>query len=417
MQRLPTYFRVLLVVMGLVHLGRMSAFVAALLSKANGLVYADGFNPVGGDFVNLFAAARLVIAGQPAAIYAPTQFTAFEQTLIGPFTGIGVWVYPPPSLLLIAPFAWFGYVPGLLAWSVLGLAALAFGAWRAGFKSIDSLVLVLAPATISCLVIGQTSNLFLGLLLVALSTRDGGRWSGGIAAALLTLKPQLGFALPVIFLLRRQWFSILVAVFVALVLALVSAAIYGIDVWRSYIGDTLTFLSQSERTDTGPFMLLEPSVFMAGRILTGDAGLSLLVHGVVAIAAVAYAIWRQITARSADQQAAVALAATVLITPYFHSYDGGLLVCAALLAARHWEAAGGLPRLLGYFVVIGAWLLPDATQTLNGMGLPVGPIIMIAVLLLAGETPRSRGPAGETVESGIGAPGRTRTDMPRGGGF
>ena len=36
MQRLPTYFRVLLVVMGLVHLGRMSAFVGSLLSKANG---------------------------------------------------------------------------------------------------------------------------------------------------------------------------------------------------------------------------------------------------------------------------------------------------------------------------------------------------------------------------------------------
>jgi len=396
MQRLPTYFRVLLVVMGLIHLGRMATFVSSLLSKANGLVYADGFNPVGGDFINLFAAARLVISGQADAIYVPERFAAFEQTLVGAFTGIGVWVYPPPSLLLVWPFGLFGYVPGLLSWSALGLAVLAFGAWRMGFKPIEILTLVLAPATISVLVTGQTSNLFLGLLLVALSTRDGGRWAGGVAAGFLTLKPQLGFALPVIFLLRRQWGAILLAIVVALALAVMSGAVFGVDVWRSYVSDTLAFLSAGERGNTGPFMALEPSVFMAGRILTGDAGLALLVHGIVAAAAVVYAVWRQVGARTPDQQAAVALAATVLITPYFHSYDGGLLLCAALLAARHWEAAGGLPRLLSYFVVLGAWLLPDATQVLNEVGLPIGPLIMIAVLLLAGETPRVRvsAPAG-----------------------
>ena len=388
MQRLPTYFRVLLVAMGLIHLARMGAFVSSLLSTANGLVYADGFNPVGGDFINMFAAARLVLTGHVDAIYDTVRFGAFEQTLIGPFSGIGIWVYAPPSLLLVWPFGLLGYVPSLVTWSVLGLAVLAFGAWRAGFRAIEILILVLAPATISVLVTGQTSNVFLGLLLIAISARDGGRWPGGIAAGLLTLKPQLGFALPVLFLLRRQWRTIVLAIVVALLLAAVSAAIFGIDAWRSYINDTLAVLSAGERGNTGPFMALEPSVFMAGRILTGDANLALLVHGIVAAAAVVYGLWRIIGARTPDQQAAIALAATALITPYFHSYDGDLVVCAALLAARQWEAAGGLPRLLSYFVVIGAWLLPDATQTLNPMGLPIGPLLMIAVLLLAGEAPR-----------------------------
>ena len=64
----------------------------------------------------------------------------------------------------------------------LTLAALAFCAWRAGFRPIEVLVLVIAPATVSCLIIGQTSNVFLGLLLVALSMRDG-RWARGAVCA------------------------------------------------------------------------------------------------------------------------------------------------------------------------------------------------------------------------------------------
>lgn len=390
MQRLPTYFRLLLIVMGVIHLAQMVAYLYGLLSEANGLVYADGFNPVGGDFINFFAAARLVVEGQVDIVYASARFAAFQQTLIGTFAGVGAWVYPPPSLLFIWPFGLMDYVPGLLIWSALGLAVMALGVWRGGFRGIEIAALVLAPATVSCLVVGQTSNLFLGLLLVALSSRDGGRVAGGIAAGLLTLKAQLGFALPAIFLLRRQWLTIVVAIVVTLVLAAISAAVFGPDTWRTYVTDTLPFLSEGERSSTGTFMLLEPSIFMAARILTGDGGLALLVHGVAAAAAIAYALWRLLGARTTDQQAAIALAATAVIAPYFHTYDGGLLLCAALLAVRHWEAAGGLPRLFSYFVVLGAWVMPDLTQMLNEIRLPAGPIFLIAVLLLAGETPSAR---------------------------
>jgi alpha-1,2-mannosyltransferase len=389
--RLPTYFRFLLIVMGLIYLARTAAYMSSLLSEANGLVHADGFNPVGGDYINLFAAARLVLEGRAGEIYVPELFGAFEQTLIGTFSGIGVWVYPPPSLLLIWPFGLVGYIPGLLIWSVLGLVAMALGAWRAGFRPIEILILLLAPATISCVVVGQTSNLFLALLLIAISARDGGRPAGGLAAGFLTIKPQLGFTLPVIFLLRRQWLTIAVATLCALILAGISAAIFGPEAWRSYVVDSLSFLTEAERTTTGPFMLIEPSVFMAGRILTGDAGLAYVIHGIVAALALAYALWRLIGARTQDQQASIALAVTALVAPYFHTYDAGLVLCAALLAARQWEPAGGVARLLGYFVVIGAWVLPDLTQILNGAGVPAGPLLMIAVLLLAGEAPKREG--------------------------
>ena len=95
-------------------------------------------------------------------------------------------------------------------------------------------------------------------------------------------------------------------------------------------------------------------------------------------------------ARTTDQQAALALAAMAVIAPYFHTYDGGLLLCAALLAARQWEAAGPLHRLLSYFVVIAAWVMPPATETLNAIGVPLGPLVLVAVLVLAGERPTAR---------------------------
>ena len=241
------------------------------------------------------------------------------------------------------------------------LSVLALGAWRAGFKAIEILTLLLAPATISCLVIGQTSNLFLGLLLVALSTRDGGRLDrrrGGRASdpeAAARLCPAGDLpAAPAMVCDRRgqsssRWSSPRSAPRSS---ASTSGAATSVTASPSS--------ARGERSNTGPFMLLEPSVFMAGRILTGDAGLAFTRprgRRGRGCRLCAVAAGRRAHGRSAG---ALALAATALITPYFHTYDGGLLLCAALLAARQWEAAGGLPRLLGYFVVIGAWVLPDA---------------------------------------------------------
>lgn len=379
---LPYRFRQLLLLLGGLNLLRLVAFHLPEVLGARDLVYA-GTSPVGGDFINLFTAGRLVLRGQIETIYQPDLFMAFERGIIPHYIGVRLWAYPPHSLLFAWPFGLFDYVGGLLAWSLLGLVVLALGARRLGFGWLETGVILLSPATLSCLDSGQTGNLFLGLLLIAVSSRDAGRVPGGLAAALLTLKPQLGFMLPVLLLRRRHYRAFAVAAVASVGLVVASVLLFGIGSWIDYFGRSASFLGLFERTGRGMFMLMEPSVFMAGRILTGNADLASVVHGLVAVPVGAFVVWRVLRSPDADQQAAVVLAGTALITPYFHVYDAGSVLCAALLALRRRETGSAEARLAGYVVAVLAWGLPDLTEMLNLMGLPLGPLVLLAVLLLA----------------------------------
>ncbi|MEO5805762.1 glycosyltransferase 87 family protein [Devosia sp.] len=154
----------------------------------SGMLYANG-TPVGGDFINLWSVAQLVLSGHSGQIYDSAAFMAFERTLTGGDLGLRLWAYPPHSLLAAWPFGLLGFYPALAAWSLLSLVVLWFGARRFGFERLEAAIIVLSPASVLSLYYGQTGNLAAGLLLFALSVRGPG---AAIAASLLSFKPQTG---------------------------------------------------------------------------------------------------------------------------------------------------------------------------------------------------------------------------------
>lgn len=374
--------KTLLLVLTLVYAVTFTIGTAVKIAAAAALLSANTAY-VGADFINMWSVARLVLERNFAAIYDPGAFMAFQKSFLPVDIGLRLWAYPPHSLLFVWPLGFFSYYPALVLWSVIGLALLFYGARRFGFDAIETAIIMLSPASLTCLHLGQTGNAATGLLLLALSARSPGDKTPVVAAALLTIKPQAGFLLPVLWVVQRRWMAIVWTGVLAAAIGLLSIGVFGWDAWRGYLFQTLPVLDELERNGTGPFMLMIPSAFMAFRIVLGDGSLAAALHLIFAAGVVAYLIWRLVKVRDATARNALLLIGTVLITPYMHNYDLSLLLCGALLVARlH-------PDKLGVSVLVAiAWALPYLVLWLNALNVPLSPLLILPLLVLAGRMPR-----------------------------
>jgi alpha-1,2-mannosyltransferase len=381
---LPRTFKLLLLGLSLLHLVTFAFSVGAQLLGSKGLLFADG-TPVGGDFINMWTTARLVLSGDIAAIYDPDAFMAFQQTLVPADIGLRLWAYPPQTLLLFWPLGYFGFYAALAVWSVLGLLVLGFGARRFGFDWLETATILISPAALACLYFGQTGSFATGLLLLALSARARTDRLSILAAVLLAIKPQTGFLLPVLWAVQRRWAMIAWVAAGALLFCGIGLLLFGPQAWRDYLGITLPVLNKLEREGSGPFMMMIPSAFIAFRILLGNGGLAANLHLVFAALVGGFLIWRLLKTGDRTAQNALLLCGTTLITPYLHSYDLALLLCGAVLVMRLHPQS--LP--VAVLAVI-AWSLPETVLLLNGFGLPLSPLLILPLLLIAGFAPERR---------------------------
>jgi hypothetical protein len=228
---------------------------------------------------------------------------------------------------------------------------------------------------------GQTGNIATGLMLIALAPSTGRRLAPALAAALLTMKPQIGFLLPVLWIVRRNWRLIAITAGFAVALAAASMLAFGIGPWRDYLFSTLPALAGLERHGTGPFMGMIPSSFMSLRIVTGDPDFALLAHGIIALAVLAALVVRLLRVSDEARQAAMLIAATALISPYLHIYDLALVFCGGLITARRFTSAG--PAVLMGLYVVALWALPLLVIGFYMLGMPLSPLIILPLLFLA----------------------------------
>lgn len=376
-------FRIFLAVLSLLYAGMLARDSAMQLASANGLLLADGTSPVGGDYINTFAAGALIAAGRASEIYDPAALMAFERTLIPADIGQRLWAYPPTSLPLTVPFGMLPYLVGLGLWSLLGLAVLAIGGRRIGLSAFDTGLLAISPAALTCVYFGQTGNLAIGLLLIALAARKRADGGSAVAATILTIKPQLGVLLPVLWVIQRRFMLVAVTAGLTAVLAGVSVLLFGGQPWLDFAFKTLPALADLERNGSGAFMSMIPSVFMALRIVTGDTQLAQLVHLGAAVIVVVLALWRLMATTDRVQQGAVVLAAGALVTPYIHIYDLAGVVAAGLLCLKASASRTGAGAVAACLAAIAAWALPMVTLAGNEAGVPLGPVILIGVLAVA----------------------------------
>ena len=189
--------------------------------------------PFGEDFLNFWSAARLAISGDARLIYDLVRFHEFQQGVVGAPIDLYHYSYPPVMLLLTAPIGLLPYEASWLFWQVGGWLAFA-SAMRRIVPSGWLLLSLSLPALFINAIGGQNGCWIaatLGWGLILLQRRP---LIAGAILALLVVKPQLAWLVPLALLAGRQYRALAALCLTAMALIAVSMLIFGLDLWLSY---------------------------------------------------------------------------------------------------------------------------------------------------------------------------------------
>jgi hypothetical protein len=170
-----------------------------------------------GDFGAFASAARMLIDGRLALLYSPTAQYATQLA----YTGAKIapnslpFVYAPLSALALTPIAQLPFAAALAVYTALGMVAVILSAWLmhryvlpAPLRSLPTLVVVVATFSvpISWDILMANWDAFMLLALVGAAALLPRRpVLAGMLLAILFVKPQVAFLVPVALLIARQW--------------------------------------------------------------------------------------------------------------------------------------------------------------------------------------------------------------------
>ncbi|WP_137046232.1 glycosyltransferase family 87 protein [Pseudolabrys sp. FHR47] len=339
------------------------------------LIGTDG-KGIPDDFVNVWAAGRLVLQGHAPSVYDWPTHKAMEEVALGrPFEGYFGWHYPPNFLFLAAALALLPYLGAYLLW-----LAVTFPLYLTAIRAIIGersgyLIGAAFPGVLFNTIVGQNGFLSAGLLgagLVLIAERPT---LAGLAFGLLTYKPQLGILIPIALIAGGYWRTIAAAATLTIAWSAVSLAAFGWPTWQGFIGNishtSEAFLSKGWAN----FGKLQTAFGMI-RSMDGSETLAWSVQGaIIAVAAIAIAaLWR--SRASHDVKAAGLGVAALLATPYLYAYDLAVLAVPLAFLFRRARQTGFLRYELA---TIGA-----ACLLLLIFPFVVLPLGFIAILMIAG---------------------------------
>lgn len=336
--------------------------------------------PLGADFITFYAASELALQGRLAEAYDPQRILAAERAAVPANTGTFPWLYPPTFALAVLPLALLPYVLALVVF--LGVT-LALYLWLIHRILPDRRALVVSLAFSGAFVNamgGQNGFLTTALLGGGLLLLESRPLLAGALIGLLTMKPHLGLLLPLALAASGQWRAILAAAVAALLLAGVALLAFGAEPWRLFLAQ---LAAGGGYMESGAFPWDRMvTVFAAGRLLGAGVGLAYALHGLVAVVVAALTLrlwWRGAEPRLL---AAVTIAATPLLPPYFYDYDLVLTAVPIAILAADGLARGWTPGLKTVLVI--AWIAPLLAAVLARFaGVPLMPLALLALFAMA----------------------------------
>lgn len=296
---------------------------------------------VGGDFVAFWSAARETLSGDLALLYAPDGLANAIDRHRPDATVDGLtWQYPPHASLIFAPIGWLPFGAAYALWCGLGLGVFA---WALRSIGVRGRALIALMATIPVLIVLNTGQnaLFTGsLMLLAVFQAKPRPVIAGLAAALLTLKPQLGILLPVLFIAGGYWRAFTAAALASLLLWGGSVLALGAETWTAFFG-FLGVVSGSVSDGVMPLYKMV-NIYAAARLAWIPDGAALAVAGFSYLLAMLAMVWTCRRTEDPKWQYAVLACATLLTAPYSMYYELVLLVPAVGALAFHAHSAGWL---------------------------------------------------------------------------
>lgn len=357
----------------------LAMFAATVATSTN---YVTLYGPViGGDFIVFDTAANEARDDRIDALY---DSETFSKTLAARFSSeapiLLSWQYPPTMLALVWPLAFIPYLASYALW-VGGTGGALFLSLRTVWRDPRALFFAFAtPAAFQSMITGQTGFLSAALLSTAALYAERRPILAGVAAGLLTVKPQLGLLIPIAFAAAGAWRAFAVAALTGAALAAVSVGVFGTESWQAFIG---AIASHGARMNAEIFphhklMSVFGGLTMLGApapaAMAAQAGASLLLAAFVMI------VWRR--TKDVLLRLAALCAAAPLATPYAFYYEAALLIPPALAMARLGATTGWLRGEkwgLAALWIAPMWMPgPDGTP-----GVPYSFLVALCVFLSA----------------------------------
>lgn len=354
-----------------------SALIAAIyLGLSSGMLDPMG-KALGTDFASFWTASQLALAGPASAPWDVEAHRAAQAAMFGEGAGYAAFFYPPPYLLICLPLALAPYLVSLALWlAATGAAWVAvvrrwLGA-EAGWMPILAFPAVLVNAGH-----GQNGFLTAALFGAAALTSQRRPWLSGALFGALIFKPHLALLIPLFLIVSGNWRAFVSAGLTAAGLCLVSLIAFGPEAWRGFL-DTTALARAALEQDLVGYARMQ-SAYACARLLGADGGLAWAVQGLAMAAAVA-AVWMTRGASELARGATLA-GATLIATPFLLDYD--LTLLALPLAWLFREALRDGFRPWEKLALAAAFILPLAARPLAlGAGLPVAPLVILALLVL-----------------------------------
>jgi hypothetical protein len=320
---------------------------------------------IGRDFVGTWAGAKAALTGNPAQYFGFEAFNALLQDLFRADYPAHNWGYPPHLLLFTWPLAFLPYVAAYVVYCALGFA-LYIAVVRDGDRRLDHVALLaLAPAVTLNIWTGQNGFFTAALLIGGLTQLDRRPLAAGVLFGLLSVKPQLGFLLPIMLALTGRWRVIAAAAATIAVLAVLVAIVFGPRIWMDYFEIAIPVQSRITTEWRGFSITMMPTAFMNLQLIGAPVPLSSGVQAMVSLVTLAAVVWVFWRPRDSVLSLTFFIGATFLFTPYAFSYD---------MVAFGWVVLKLLDRSdndgCDYALMLAVWALPFATILMGLAGLP-----------------------------------------------
>lgn len=328
---------------------------------------------IGRDFVNSWMGARAAIGGNPAAWFDFETYNAALRALFGANFPEHNWSYPPHLLLFTWPLAYLPYLAAYGMWCAIGYAVYLLVATRAEKRLTHLVMFALAPAALVNIFAGQNGFFTAALMIGGLSLMDRRPVAAGILFALLTVKPQLGLLVPLMLLLTARWRCLIAASVSTLLIAGVTAAIFGAQVWIDYVKVAMPMQQIVLTHGSGIFPAMMPTAFMNARIAQLPLEWCWAIQAVVSVAAIAAVIWTFRTPRDRTLSLALFVTASFLVTPYAFNYDMVVFTFVVMMVRDH-EGSG----IKDHRLALAVWVLPVTTILLGLANIPVSSLVLMA---------------------------------------
>jgi hypothetical protein len=294
-----------------------------------------GGQPYANDFIDVFAAGKLVAAGHAPSVYDWQAHRIAEIAAAGKdFDGYYGWHYPPPFLFMAVALSRLPYFVAFFAWMIATLPLYALVISRIVGKREALLWACAFPAALLNIYVGQNGFVTAALIGAMLLSLEDRPVFSGICLGLLTYKPQFGLLFPIIFLATGQWRVLASAAMTALCMAGGSLLVFGAGTWIAFfhsIPHTTDVILAGGHAGWNKLQTVYGFARWTGAsdhaAWTGQIAVALLMALGVSV------MWRSRLPYAL--KAAALCSATLLATPYAYIYDLPLLAVAMAFLYRH----------------------------------------------------------------------------------